>query len=395
MNKMTNILALCALLLLTFNCGASPGPLKLAGQSNSDRPLLKATAALAVGEQPGALELGDVDGDGILDLIVGFENGNGFVVMLGDGRGGFKAAPGSPFDAGMPVQRVAVGDVNNDRILDVAVTNHDSLTVSVLLGKRGGGFAHAPGSPFAALKSGKPHNHGLSFADFNGDGHLDITTSNNNDNSVSVLLGDGRGGFNASTGSPFPVGRAPYPHAYGDFNRDRNLDIVAPNINGENLSILLGDGRGRLTPAPASPMRVASRPFYAAVGDFNADGNPDIATSHDDITLLTILLGDGRGGFSPAPGSPLDLGQSAYRIAAADMDGDKNADLVVSGAASGGGVSVLLGDGRGSFRHAAGSPFATGRGAYSIAVGDLNRDGKTDIVTANSESGNLSVLLHQ
>jgi hypothetical protein len=395
MNKLTNVLALCAPLILMFNCGASSSTRQLVGQSKPDRPLLKATTSLAVGEKPDAVELGDVNGDGSLDLFVGFENGNGFVVMLGDGRGGFKAAPGSPFDAGTPAQRVAVADINHDGILDVAVTNHDSLSVVVLLGKRGGGFAPAPGSPFAALKSGRPHNHGLSFADFNDDGHLDITTSNNNDNSVSVLLGDGRGGFTASTGSPFPVGRAPYPHASGDFNLDRHLDLVAPNVNGESLSVLLGDGKGRLTPAPASPIKVASRPFYAAVGDFNADGNPDIATSHDDITLLTILLSDGRGNFSPAPGSPLDLGQSAYKLATADMDADKNADLVISGAASGGGVSVLLGDGRGGFRHAPGSPFATGRGAYNIAVGDLNRDGKTDVVTANSEGGNVTVLIHQ
>lgn len=394
MNKLTYILALCAPLILMFNCGANPGTLKLAGQSKSDRPLLKATASLAVGDKPGALELGDANGDESLDLIVGFEKGNGFAVMLGDGRGGFKAAPGSPFDAGMPAHSIAVGDVNHDRILDVAVTNHDSLSVAVLLGKRGGGFTPAPGSPFAALKSGQPHNHGLSFADFNEDGHLDITTSNNNDNSVSVLLGDGRGSFSHSTGSPFAVGRAPYPHASGDFNRDRHLDLVTPNISGESLSVLLGDGKGRLTPAPATPFRVASRPFHAAVGDFNADGNPDIMASHDDISLLTILLGDGRGNFTTALNSPLDLGQRANQIAPADMDSDKSTDLVVS-IATGGGVAVLLGDGKGGFRHAAGSPFATGRGAYNVAVGDLNRDGKTDIVTANSESGDVSVFLHQ
>ncbi|MBC7931592.1 MAG: VCBS repeat-containing protein [Rubrivivax sp.] len=394
MNKLTNALALCAPLMLMFNCGANPGTLKLVGQSESDRPLLKATASVAVGEKPVALELGDVSGDGSLDLVVGFERGNGFTVMLGDGRGGFKAAPGSPFDAGTPAQRVAVGDVNHDQMLDVAVTNHDSLSVVVLLGKRGGGFTPAPGSPFPALKSGQPHNHGLAFTDFNEDGHLDITTSNNNDNSVSVLLGDGRGGFTHSTGSPFRVGRAPYPHASVDFNRDNHLDLVTPNVSGENLSVLLGDGKGRLTPAPGSPFRVASRPFYAAVGDFNADGNPDIMASHDDINLLTILLGDGRGGFSTAPGSPLDLGQRAFQIVAADMDADKKTDLVVS-IATGNGVAVMLGDGRSSFRHAAGSPFATGRGAYSVAVGDLNRDGKTDVVTANSESGDVSVFLHQ
>src|SRR5919202_1849863 len=281
MNRMAIALSLCAPLILLFNCGArSDSAPRSVGQAASDRPLLsRAAQTLAVGGAPAALALGDTNGDGILDLIVGHGRDNGLVVMLGDGRGGFTPAPGSPFDAGMPAHRIAIGDVNHDRLPDVALTNHDSLNVAVMLGQRGGGFALAPGSPFAALKSGRAHNHGVAFADVNEDGHLDITTSNNNDNSVSVLL---------------------------------------------------GDGKGRFTPAANSPITVASRPFYVAVADFDGDGHPDLAATHDDINLLTILLGDGRGGFSAARGSPLDLGRRAYQLVAADMDGDEKTDLVVS-----------------------------------------------------------------
>ena len=396
MNKMAVALGLCAPLILLFNCGARPdsAPHSVA-QAESDRPLLRRAArTLAVGGAPAALALGDTNGDGKLDLIVGHGRDNGLVVMLGDGRGGFTPAPGSPFDAGMPAHSIAIGDVNHDRLPDVALTNHDSLNVAVMLGQRGGGFALAPGSPFAALKSGRAHNHGVAFADVNEDGHLDITTSNNNDNSVSVLLGDGRGGFSPATGSPFPVGRAPYPHALSDLNHDRHLDLVTPNVNGGSLSVLLGDGKGHFTPAANSPITVASRPFYVAVADFDGDGHPDLAATHDDINLLTILLGDGRGGFSPARGSPLDLGRRAYQIVAADMDGDKKTDLVVS-MATGDFVAVLRGDGAGGFRHAAGSPFPTGRGASSLVVGDLNGDGKNDVVTTNSEGDGLILFLHQ
>ncbi|MCA1594253.1 MAG: VCBS repeat-containing protein [Acidobacteria bacterium] len=325
--------------------------------------------------------------------LIGHGGSNNLTVLLGDGRGGFKPAIGSPFDAGAPAERLAVGDTNADGKLDIAFTYHDSLNVFVMLGQGDGRFVAAPGSPFAALKSGRPHNHGVVFADTNADGKLDITTANNNDNSVSVLLGDGRGGFVAATGSPFPVGRAPYPQALGDTNADGKLDIVTPNVNGGNISVLLGDGNAHFTPAPNSPLTVASRPFYVAISDFNGDGKPDLASSHDDISLITILLGDGRGNFSPAPNSPLDLGRLAYEIIPADMDGDGKIDLVVS-VASGNHVAVLLGDGRGGFQHAAGSPFVAGSGAYSVAAGDLNGDGKMDVVTANSRSNDITVLLN-
>lgn len=128
-------------------------------------------------------------------------------------------------------------------------------------------------------------------------GNLDLTTSNQDDNSVSVLLGDGRGDFKPASGSPFAVGRAPYPHAIGDVNRDGKLDIVTPNVGSNNVTVLLGDGKGGFTPAANSPYPVGSRPYYIAVGDTSGDGNPDLMTTHDDISLMTTLLGDGRGGF--------------------------------------------------------------------------------------------------
>jgi hypothetical protein len=397
MSRLTLAVAACAQLLFVLHCGASRNVSRLPlDGTQGARPLLvpAQVSPLTVGERPTAVTVGDVNGDKNLDLLTGHGGRNDLTVMLGDGRGGFKHAPGSPSDAGMAAERLSLGDTNGDDRPDLAITNHDSRKVSVLLGKGDGSFRPAPGSPFEVLKSGaEPHNHGLVFAYVNADDNVDLTTANNNDDSVSVLLGDGRGGFAPSEGSPFRVGRAPYTQAFGDFNADCHLDIATPNINGGNVTVLLGDGKGKFTPTAGSPLRVESRPFHLAAGDINGDQKPDLVSSHDDINLLTILLGDGRGNFSPAPNSPLDLGQRAYELVLADMDGDGRQDLAVSLASGKSLVLVLLGDGRGGFRHAPGSPFAAGRGAYSIAVGDLNRDGKKDLVTANAEGGDLTVLL--
>ncbi len=401
MNRFSFAAAVCAPLLFMFHCGATQNvsrqrvaetPIE---QARGERPLLVPAkgSPLAFGSRPTAATIGDVNGDNVLDLLTGHDGRNDVTVLLGDGRGGFTPAPGSPFDAGMTAERLALADVNNDHQTDLALTNHDSLKVAVFLGRGDGTFRPAPRSPFDALQPSEPHNHGLVFANVNADDRVDLVTANNNDNSVSVLLGDGRGRFAPSAGSPFRVGRAPYPPALEAFDADCHLDIATPNVNGGDITILLGDGTGKFTPTPASPIKVESRPFYLVAGNVNDDHQTDLISSHDDINLLTILFGDGRGNFTPAPNSPLDLGRRAYQLVLADMNGDEKNDLVVSLASDAGGVIVLLGDWRGGFKHAPGSPFPTGRGAYSLAVGDINRDGRRDIVTANTEGGDLTVLL--
>jgi hypothetical protein len=267
----------------------------------------------AVGSQPSAVAVGDVNGDGKADAVVANGGDDNVTVLLSDGRGGLRNAPDSPFAAGPKPHLIVLGDVNSDGRLDCAVTEHDSTEVRVFLGKGDGRFGRAPGSPVVA-HSGKAHNHGLSFADVNRDGALDIITSNQDDNSVSVLLGDGKGGFTPAAKSPFLVGRSPYPHELGDVDGDGKPDIVAPNVRGTSMSVLLGDGKGGFLPAAGSPVQVPARPYHAGLGDVNNDGKLDAILSHDDVSFVSVLLGDGRGGFRAAPGSPVDLGARAWRI---------------------------------------------------------------------------------
>jgi len=335
------------------------------------------------------IAVGDVNGDGNPDVVTANGGDNNVSVLLGDGSGGFREAAGSPFAAGPKPHLIALGDLNNDGKLDLGVTEHDSNDVRIFLGDGSGRFAAAPGSPFPALQTPNPHNHGLVFADVNGDGKLDITTANQNDKSVSVLLGDGKGGFRSAVGSPFKVGGSPYPHAVGDVNGDAKPDIVAPNIQEGTVSILLGDGEGGYRPAPGSPHRVENRPYYSALGDINGDGKPDIVTTHDDISLVCVLLGDGHGGFRRGPTS--DAGYRGWKIYVRDVNGDGKLDFITG--ALGNRLLAMLGDGAGRFAPGPGSPYAVGRGPWSIAVDDLNKDGKLDIVTANAEEGSVTVLL--
>jgi hypothetical protein len=156
------------------------------------------------------------------------------------------------------------------------------------------------------------------------------------------------------------------------------------------LTVLFGNGRGEFRGSPV-PLRTIA-PGFVVVADVNGDRKPDLAATHLERSELTILTGDGKGGFEETADSPFDLGHAAWHFAVADVNGDGNGDVV---AAAGDGVRVMLGDGRGGFHPAHGSPFATGNGSWQLAVGDVNGDGEPDVVTSNLEGNSVTVLLAQ
>ncbi len=350
------------------------------------------SSSFAVGTGPESIAVGDFNLDGKPDLATANFNSNDVTVLLGNGVGGFAAAPGSPFALGGSFpESIAVGDVNLDGKPDLATANFNSNDVTVLLGNGAGGFAPAPGSPFAVGLG--PYS--IAVRDVNLDGKPDLATANNNSNNVTVLLGNGAGGFAAAPGSPFAVGSVPFSIAVEDVNLDGKPDIAAANFNSNNVTVLLGDGAGGFAPAPGSPFAVGTQPFSIAVGDVNLDGKPDLATANINSNDVTVLLGNGAGGFAAAPGSPFAVGPGPYSIAVRDVNLDGRPDLATANTNSNN-VTVLLGNGAGGFAAAPGSPFAVG-GTFpeAIAVADFNLDGKLDLVTTNAGSANVTVLLNR
>ena len=343
--------------------------------------------------------IGDVNRDGHPDLVVTAARANGVTVLLGRGDGRFAPMPSGAIAVAENPHELALGDVNGDGNLDLALGNHDSYRVTLLAGDGMGGFRLAPGSPVVMKEERQPHTHGLAIADFNGDRKPDLVTVNSNDdNDVAVMLGDGKWGFTRARGSPFSVGPAPYPLALGDLDADGALDMVvtstglgpltavAPPSN--LVTVLFGDGRGDFR---RHDVRLrTSGTWFVAIADVNGDHTPDLAVTHGNDRVLSVLLGNGRGDFTEVRDSPFDLGQKAFYVGLADLNHDGYPDAI--GAADNG-VRVLLGDGRGGFAAAPGSPFETGKGTWRLALGDVNADGKPDVATSNLESDSVSVLL--
>ncbi len=223
----------------------------------------------------------------------------------------------------------------------------------------------------------------ITVGDLNGDGNPDVVTPNYGSSSVSVLLGNSDGTFDAPDN--FTVGDGPATVQIGDLNGDGKPDFVTANQNDATLSVLLGNGDGTFagaaSVAPGGPVN------SVAIGDLNDDGQPDLAKV-DAVDSVDVLLGNGDGTFAPATSFTVPVGPFSLTIA--DLNDDGKLDVVTANTVASS-ISVLLGNGDGTL--AAATTTSVGNFPTRPAIGDLNDDGKPDLATANANVGNVSVLL--
>lgn len=338
---------------------------------------------------PGNIAAGDLDNDGKPDLLVVCGQNHSLTIFKGKGDGQFNA-DGSPLLLPYSPNEIVIGDMNRDGHADLVIGSHDSYGILILQGDGQGNFVVTPDSAVIMRQGNDPHTHGLGIGDLNGDGYPDIVTANSSDNDISVMLNNGGSSYTSAPASPFPVSPSPYPLAIGDVDSDGDLDIASTSTHSSTrvLTMLLGDGKGGFQRRDV-PLRTA-KPWFVAIGDINKDLVPDLVMTHAERSELTILTGTGDGQFTEVTGSPFNLGASAWHVAISDLNHDTNPDVV---AAANTGVRVMFGNGKGKFVEASGSPFLTGKGTWHLAISDVNSDGKPDVVTSNLESNNVSVLL--
>ena len=333
-----------------------------------------------VANLPSCVALGDVNCDGALDLVVTNYGSDAVSVLLGTGTGSFGTK--TDFATGVAPWSVALGDLNGDGKPDLVTANWTANTVSVLLGTGTGSFGAK--TDFAA--DAGPHS--VALGDLNADGRLDLATANYGTTTVSIRLGDGAGGFGGR--NDFTAGTQPSSVAMVDVDGDGKADLVSANANSNSVSVLLGNGTGGF--GTKTDFTTPSTPMLVAVVDVSGDGRPDIVTANYAASSVSVLLGNsgplGSGGFGPK--ADFWTGGASISVAIGDVNGDGKLDLAVANYSSST-VSVLLGNGTGSFGTR--TDFATGSGPYSVAIGDVNGDGKPDLAVANRDANTVSVLL--
>ncbi len=383
---------------------------------------LRAVSLDSGGLYPNAVAVADLNGDGKLDLVVascesvgstscgnnGFANG-ALTVLLGNGDGTF-ATP-VPYDSGgANAASVTVADVNGDGKLDLIVANYGISgsqgygsptggAVSVLLGNGDGTFLTA-----VAYASGGISAQSVAVADLNGDGKLDIivandfnTYNNSTSGTVGVLLGKGDGAFEkVVTYLSGEVGATGV--AIADVNGDGRLDLVVsngdcPNTNDAHCAgVLLGNGDGTFQPV-ITYKTGGGEVTSVAVADVNGDGTPDLLVTNWCVfcaNTVGVLLGNGDGSFQ-GPATYGSGGYYAWSIAVADVNTDGKPDLLVANQCTGsvisctnskGAVSVLLNNGNGTFKPAV-SYYSGGEFARFLVSADVNGDGKPDLLVVN------------
>lgn len=354
-----------------------------------------AQTVLKTGKGPRFIGVADLNHDGRPDVVVCNGDDGTISVFLRKPDGNFSPAPGSPFAAGPQPNDLGFGDFDGDGNLDLAVPNHQSPFISIFLGDGKGAFRPAPGSPFKT--DSYPHPHGVALGDFNGDGKLDVISDSWGHDKIEMFLGDGRGNLQLP-GKTFSVGKRPYQRLRtADFNQDGRPDIVTTNLDDGTVSVLLGDGRGGFRDAPGSPFAAGAAPWSVAISDFNRDGNLDLVTipyspdvKDPAAIVATVLLGNGKGGFAPAPGAPLSLGgcEGPYLVAASDLNGDSYPDIVVA-CAKNDRVSIFYGS-KSGFSRPDTREIQTGWGG--LAVADLNGDGRAAIIVGNATQNTITIL---
>jgi hypothetical protein len=348
------------------------------------------------GSSANSVAVADLNHDSKPDIVIaingGGVNGDGMVgVLLGNGDGTFQTAV--TYDSGDTGSlSVAVADLNGDGKPDIVVANCSAScatgSVSILLGNGDGTF-----EPAVVYQTKGYQTWSVAVADLRSNGITDLVTTNTG-GTVSVLLGNGDGTFQSAM--LFSSGGAyPQMSAVADVNGDGKPDIIVVNLL-ENLKqypssicVLLGNGDGTFQ-SPACYLTGGWESDSVAVADVNGDGKPDVLVTNWYDGTVGVLLGNGDGTFQAVADYAVGSGyEGPESVAVADVNADGKPDLVVTNG-SYNNLAVLLGNGDGTFQPAVTYTTAS---VYSIAIADVNGDGRPDLVVANGD-GTVGVMLH-
>jgi len=331
------------------------------------------------GNNPGSVALGDLNGDGKLDVAVANVNSNNVSVLLGNGNGTLLPVINIFLDGNPRLLTITDFDLDNKPDLAVVLSNFDEI--SILAGNGDGTFQF----PLNIAVNQSPVF--MKAADFNGDQIPDIVIAHSNQfggaSSMSILVGIGDGSFQAP--DSYALNGSPTMLDVGDFNGDGFRDVVVSQpflsfSSGGNISEFFGKGDG--TFQSAAKININS-PISMAVVDFDGNGILDFAVGSGSFPhVISIFMGNGDGTFRAGTSVSLNFSSSVSPPVAGDFNNDLIPDLAVAGFST---IAILLGNGNGTFQ--APLIFNTSISSFSMAVADFNSDGNLDLVAGGSSFG--------
>jgi hypothetical protein len=363
----------------------------------------------ATGNEPNSVAIGDIDGDGKLDLVVANINSNTVSVYRNTSTNGTLSsgsfATNIDFVTGENPVSIAIGDIDGDGKLDLALANRGSSTVSVYRNtSTSGNISSGSFETNIDFATGNtPFS--VSIGDLDGDGKLDLAVANAGSNTVSVLRNTSTSGTIASgsfeTEVNFETGTGPFNVSIGDIDGDGKLDLVVMNYNVSTISVLRNKATSGTIASGSFETKVdfatGNEPNSLAIGDLDGDGKLDLAVVNINSNTISVYRNISTSGTieSGSFETKVDLvaGNAPCSIAIGDIDGDGKLDLVVGSLST---VSVYRNTATsgtitsGSFE--TNIDFATGKKPYSIAIADIDGDGKLDLAVANYNLSTVSLF---
>jgi hypothetical protein len=370
-------------------------------------PMFPGPVVYETGQNPFAVAVGDLDGDGFLDLAVanaGSSSSYGTTVSVLRNLGNGSFAARVDYQTGYRPTSVAIGDLDGDGKPDLVAANYlgDNLpgSVSVLRNLGNGTFANA-----VNFRTGtNPYT--VAIGDLDDDGRLDLVTANSYSSTISILRNTSSGGGNVSFAAKVDSATSAYAFsvAIGDLDGDGRSDLAVANYGlypnyGNTVSVLrnTSSGGGNVAFAAKVEYVTGTGPLFVAIADLNGDGSRDLAvaingTSSTAGNTVSVLSNLGNGTFVAE--ADYDTGSYPICVAIGDLDDDGWPDLVVPNLGDSPDyirrVSVLRNLGDGSF--SARVEYAVGLNPRSVAIADLNGDSRLDLAVANEGSNTVGIL---
>lgn len=346
------------------------------------------------GINPFYLTIGDFDGDGKPDIAVTNFSANSVSVLRNTSSSGTVSfAPKFDIATGTGPIGICTGDLDGDGKLDIAVVNYTAKTVSVLRNtSTSGNLSFAPKVDSAT--TGNPYN--LTIRDYDADGKPDIAVANyTSTNTISLLRNTSTvGTISFATKADFTVPGNSASIASGDLDGDSKPDIAVANYNNAGTAAVFKNNSTTGTMAfavAAMPATNASLKLLS-IGDVDGDAKPDIAVTNYSSNTVSVIRNTSTGGTTTfAPKVDFATGTNPFDFAIGDIDGDGKPDIAVANYGSGNISALRNTSTSGAVSFDPKVDYATGP-SYSLAIGDLDGNGKPDIVTANYNSNTISVL---
>ncbi|MGA1824939.1 MAG: FG-GAP repeat domain-containing protein, partial [bacterium] len=338
----------------------------------------------AHGDGPGSIVAGYFNGDKIIDLAVTNEKSDSISILLGNGDGTFLT---SHFMSANGPCSVATRDFNQDRKADLAIVNNVSNTLSIFLGEGYGMFTHG----YSYALPGEPR--AITAGDFNKDGKPDLAIINYisyyYSSRIALFLGNGDDEGSFVEAGTYSAGMYSLSIKAADINGDEKTDLLFINMNEDNFSVLINNTPAVVASdfsfAPAVHYTVGNKPRSIAIADFDGDSDLDLVVANSGSNNVSVLMGLDiyTGTFTVATNFP--AGGRPLSVVAADFNGDKAADIAVANEASND-VSILLGQGTGLFDEAVTYTAVGMEGPCSLIAARLNDDAKMDLAIASKSS---------